>query len=76
MLVGSDSEDSLRRINEAVKLREELKTKFLIEVDGGISTETIVAARDAGAQVFVTGSSVFKSDNISAAVTELKNLIR
>ena len=68
--------NSLRRINEAVKLREELKTKFLIEVDGGISTETIVAARDAGAQVFVTGSSVFKSDNISAAVTELKNLIR
>ena len=68
--------NSLRRIKEAVKLREELKTKFLIEVDGGISTETIVAARDAGAQVFVTGSSVFKSDNISAAVTELKNLIR
>ena len=68
--------NSLRRIKEAVKLREELKAKFLIEVDGGISTETIVAARDAGAQVFVTGSSVFKSDNISAAVTELKNLIR
>ena len=68
--------NSLRRINEAVKLREELKAKFLIEVDGGISTETIVAARDAGAQVFVTGSSVFKSDNISASVTELKNLIR
>ena len=68
--------NSLRRIKEAVKLREELKTNFLIEVDGGISTKTIVAARDAGAQVFVTGSSVFKSDNISAAVTELKNLIR
>ncbi len=68
--------NSLRRIKEAVKLREELNANFLIEVDGGISTETIVTARDAGAQVFVTGSSVFKSDNISAAVTELKNLIR
>jgi ribulose-phosphate 3-epimerase len=68
--------NSLRRIQEAVKLREKLKANFLIEVDGGISTKTIVAAKDAGAQIFVTGSSVFKSDNISAAVTELKNLIR
>ena len=68
--------NSLRRIKDAVELREKLKANFLIEVDGGINTETIVQAKEAGAQVFVTGSSVFRSDNISASVTELKNLIR
>ncbi|PJA98833.1 MAG: ribulose-phosphate 3-epimerase, partial [Ignavibacteria bacterium CG_4_9_14_3_um_filter_36_18] len=30
---------------------------------------------DAGADVIVAGSSIFKADNISAAVTELKNII-
>ncbi len=68
--------NSLRRISEAVQLRNKLKANFLIEVDGGISTKTIVSAKEAGAEVFVAGTSVFKSDNISASVTELKNLIR
>lgn len=68
--------NSLRRIVEAVKLKNELKADFLIEVDGGIGTKTILAAKNAGAEVFVAGSSIFKSDNVSAAVTELKNLIR
>jgi ribulose-phosphate 3-epimerase len=68
--------NSLRRIKEAVELKNKFRSDFLIEVDGGIGTDTIVAAKNAGAEVFVAGSSIFRSDNISAAVTELKNLIR
>ncbi len=67
--------NSIRRIHEAVELREKFKAKFLIEVDGGINSQTIKSAFLAGADVFVAGASIFKSDNISAATAELKNII-
>lgn len=67
--------NSIRRIHEAVELREKFHAKFLIEVDGGINNQNIKAVSDAGADVFVTGASIFKADNVSAATTELKNLI-
>ena len=68
--------NSFRRIKEAVDIRSKLKADFLIEIDGGINSETIVAAKKAGADVFVVGSSIFHSDNITAATTELKNLVK
>lgn len=67
--------NSNRRIKEAVKLRNEMNAKFLIEIDGGVSNKTITDARSAGADVFVAGSSIFHSENITASTIELKNLI-
>jgi len=43
-----------------------------IEVDGGIDPETIVRARDAGANVFVAGSSIFADADIGDAVRGLR----
>jgi ribulose-phosphate 3-epimerase len=68
--------NSIEKIKEAVKLREELHTNFLIQVDGGIDAKNIKMLLDAGCDAFIIGSSIFKSDNITAAATELKNLIR
>jgi ribulose-phosphate 3-epimerase len=68
--------NSLRKVKELVKLRDELKANFLIEIDGGMSKDTITEASKAGVNVFVAGSSIFNSDNISAATAELKFLIQ
>lgn len=68
--------NSIRKIKEVVELRNEFNLQFKIEIDGGIDKETIVPAYKAGVDVFVSGSSIFKSDNITAATTELKNLVR
>ncbi|MGN0529121.1 MAG: ribulose-phosphate 3-epimerase [Eubacterium sp.] len=43
-----------------------------IEVDGGINAETVKTASKAGANVFVAGSAVFKSDDPCKAVGILK----
>jgi ribulose-phosphate 3-epimerase len=67
--------NSERRIIEAVELRKLFKADFLIEVDGGINNKTIKTAMRAGCDVFVAGSSIFHSDNISASTAELKNII-
>jgi len=68
--------NSIRRIEEAVTLRSKYKAKFLIEIDGGVNNETIVAAKKAGVDVFVAGSAIFDTDNITAATAELKNLVK
>jgi ribulose-phosphate 3-epimerase len=45
-----------------------------LQVDGGISKETIEIARVAGADTFVAGSAVYKSDNPSAMISTLRAL--
>ena len=45
-----------------------------LQVDGGISLETIEIARNAGADTFVAGSAVFKSPDPAAMVLQLKEL--
>ncbi len=67
--------NSIRRIKEAVTLRSEVNANFLIEIDGGVNVETAKTALEAGAEVFVAGSSIFKADNISAATVEIKKVI-
>lgn len=43
-----------------------------IQVDGGINPDTVKIAGKAGANVFVAGSAVFKSDNPAATIKLLK----
>ena len=50
--------------------------RLFIEVDGGIATDTIEAAAEAGADVFVAGSAVFGADDPAAAVEHLRRQAR
>jgi len=43
-----------------------------VQVDGGVSAETIEACAEAGADVFVAGSAVYGSDDPAAAVDALR----
>jgi ribulose-phosphate 3-epimerase len=52
-------------------LRRLVPDDVVLEVDGGISLETIDEARDAGAQLFVAGSSVLGADDPAQAYREL-----
>ncbi len=66
---------SLDKIMKLNKLREERSLNFLIEIDGGVNKNNIKNICDLGCDIFVAGSAIFHSDNISAATAELKNLI-
>lgn len=54
-----------------IKLRERCP-EIDIQVDGGINSETVKIAGQAGANVFVAGSAVFRSDNPAEAIKILK----
>jgi ribulose-phosphate 3-epimerase len=45
-----------------------------LQVDGGISLETIEIAVEAGADTFVAGSAVFKSEDPAHMVRSLRSL--
>ena len=68
--------NSLKKIQQAAALRKETNANYLIEVDGGITNKNIKTVLDAGCDVFIIGSSIFKEKSISAAATELANMIK
>ncbi|MFT4674027.1 MAG: ribulose-phosphate 3-epimerase [Patiriisocius sp.] len=47
----------------------------IIEIDGGVTNENAKQLADAGADVLVAGSYVFKSENPTKTITNLKTLL-
>ena len=68
-------ESTYNRLQELVDIRTSSKQSFLIQVDGGVNLKNISAARKAGADVLVAGSSVFKAENIPLRIEELTELL-
>lgn len=66
--------ETMDKVHELVVLREVNQLDFDIEVDGGIDDETIRIAKEAGANVFVAGSYVFKGD-VARQVQTLKEAL-
>ena len=60
------------KIAETRKFINSSGKNIYLQVDGGINTDTIKSACNAGADVFVAGSAVFKAENPAEAVENLK----
>ena len=63
----------LAKIRKARKLIDAAGTDIWLQVDGGVSADTIERAAEAGADTFVAGSAVYRSDNPDQVVTSLRN---
>jgi ribulose-phosphate 3-epimerase len=64
--------EALAKLTEARALRERLGARFLIEVDGGITTENAGQAAAAGADVIVAGTAIFRAPDYAAAITAMR----
>jgi ribulose-phosphate 3-epimerase len=64
--------DCTRRIGEVKALAESVNKEIHIEVDGGIDTDTAPLVVRAGANVLVAGTAIFRKDDPSKAVIELR----
>jgi len=53
----------LNKIKELKKIQQEKKLSFDIEIDGGINFENSKIAIEAGANILVSGTTIFKSNN-------------
>jgi ribulose-phosphate 3-epimerase len=57
---------------EKIKKLREMKPDINIEVDGGVTDKTIDLVDKAGANMFVSGSYIVKSDDVKKAISILK----
>jgi ribulose-phosphate 3-epimerase len=65
--------DKIRRLRE---LRAERNLRFRIEVDGGVSHDTLAAVIEAGAELLVAGSAVFDGGHPERKARELLEAAR
>lgn len=65
-------EDMLPKIRAAAETRDKSGLDFRITVDGGINVETGQRCREAGADVMVAGTSVFRAKDRAAEIAALR----
>jgi ribulose-phosphate 3-epimerase len=63
----------IRRTRELLDARGK---DIWLQIDGGVSVETIERCTEAGADAFVAGSAVFGADNPDAMIARLRELAR
>ena len=67
-------EQTYEKVKELKALINEKGASTLIEIDGGVTDANARALTEAGADVLVAGSFVFKSDDPTATIAQLKSL--
>ncbi len=64
------------RIRKARKLLDQINPKIDLEVDGGVDEQTIVQAKDAGANIFVVGSYIYDQGIIADQIEKISRLLK
>ena len=67
-------ENTYHKVKQLKQLITNKGSSTLIEIDGGVTSKNAKQLKDAGADVLVAGSFVFKSENPSGTISELKQL--
>lgn len=63
---------SLDKLREVKELKEKYNKELLIEVDGGVDSSNIKSVVDAGANVVVAGSAVFRDGKVEENIKLLR----
>ena len=66
--------NSYNKIRDLKEMILKKNSKALIQVDGGVDLDNIAILRDAGVDVFVVGSFIFRDDNPIQLIEKLKNV--
>tara|TARA_Y100001968_G_scaffold213183_1_gene196215 strand:- start:185 stop:868 length:684 start_codon:yes stop_codon:yes gene_type:complete len=70
-------ENTLKRLERMSKVLQDRGLDHIeLEVDGGIKLENLKKVADAGADIFVSGSGIFKAENPVIQIQKMKELIQ
>ncbi len=67
-------ENTYKKIKQLKEIIVKNGAKTLIEIDGGVTDKNALQLVEAGADILVAGNFVFKSDNPTQTIADLKNL--
>ena len=65
---------ALEKVRELAEIKRAKNLDFVIEIDGGITLDNISEVMEAGVEMAVAGSAVFKADNVVQRVKNFKKL--
>jgi ribulose-phosphate 3-epimerase len=65
-------DNSIRRIHELFKLKNRINPSMSIAVDGGINVDNAKKVIEAGADIIVAGSAIFKSNDPAKTIMQMK----
>ena len=68
-------ESMLPKIREARDMIDRVSPDVLLEVDGGITLQNIGAVQEAGADIFVAGSSIFLSGDYGQTIRKMRAIL-
>ncbi|MCY2686108.1 ribulose-phosphate 3-epimerase [Salinimicrobium sp. TH3] len=68
-------ENTFKKVKKLKQIIERNNAPTLIEVDGGVTNKNAAQLIEAGADVLVAGSFVFKAENPTQTIKELKALV-
>lgn len=63
------------KVEDLIELKNKYNPDLIIEIDGGVKSSNIKEISDLGVDIFVAGSEIFKAENPSEKIKELKNII-
>lgn len=69
-------ENTYKKVKQLKEIISKNNANTLIEIDGGVTNKNAKALIDAGADVLVAGSFVFKAEDPIATIADLKEIIK
>ncbi len=69
-------ENTYKKVKQLKEIIERNNANTMIEIDGGVTSKNAKQLVDAGADVLVAGSFVFKSENPTQTIQELKEITK
>ena len=67
-------ENTYQKVRELKNLIQSKNSSTKIEIDGGVNSSNTALLKEAGADVLVAGSFVFKSENPTQTIADLKSI--
>ena len=64
--------ETIQKVRDLKKYIDENNLELDIEVDGGIKEENIEEVKSAGANIFVVGTAIVKSENMEGTINSLR----
>jgi len=65
---------ALEKVKQLAQIKKERNLSFEIEIDGGVTLDNAKEVMDAGVEIAVAGSAVFKADDVAQRVRDFKRI--
>ena len=68
-------DSTVEKVRELAQIKKEKNLGFAIEIDGGVTLDNAAMLAEAGVEIAVAGSAVFKASDVASTVKKFKEIV-